>query len=111
MCLTNRVSCVEQTVTHLAGVCGGLAKKLYTSRHDSMGKRIYWELCKKYANKCANKLQVPHSSRASSVRSVRHRAKDVSRESEEVRHPRCDRMPADNCTSWHGAYPQNVLSI
>ena len=37
---------------------------------------------------------------------VRNRSKDFSRESEEVRHPRCDRMPADNCTSWHGVYPQ-----
>ena len=38
---------IEETVTHLVGGCGVLAKKQYTSRHDSMGKRVHWELCKK----------------------------------------------------------------
>ena len=44
----------EETVTHLVGGCGLLAKRQYTRRHDSMGKRVHWELCKKYGIKCAN---------------------------------------------------------
>ena len=44
-----------ETVTHLVGGCGELAKKQYTRRHDSMGKRVHWELCKKHGIKCASK--------------------------------------------------------
>ena len=44
-----------ETVTHLVSGCGELAKKQYTRRHDSMGKRVHWELCKKHGIKCASK--------------------------------------------------------
>ena len=58
---------IEETVTHLVGGCGVLAKKQYTRRHDSMGKRVHWELCKKYGIKCANKWYDHIPSRVSST--------------------------------------------
>ncbi len=44
-----------ETVSHLASGCGELAKKQYKIRHDKMGTRIHWELCKKYGIECAGK--------------------------------------------------------
>ena len=45
----------QETVTHLVGGCGELAKKQYVKRHDGMGKRVHWELCRKYGIECARK--------------------------------------------------------
>ena len=44
-----------ETVMHLASGCGELAKKQYVIRHDGMGKRVHWELCRKYGIECASK--------------------------------------------------------
>ena len=44
-----------ESVAHLASACGGLAQKEYKRRHDRMGLRVYWELCKRYGVKCAGK--------------------------------------------------------
>ena len=37
-----------ETVGHLISGCEMLAQNEYKRRHDKMGLRIYWELCKKY---------------------------------------------------------------
>jgi hypothetical protein len=37
-----------ETVAHLAGGCGQLMQGPGTVRHDRMGARVHWELCKKY---------------------------------------------------------------
>ncbi len=42
-----------ENVSHLASGCGELAKKQYKIRHDRMGLRIHWELCRKYGIECA----------------------------------------------------------
>ena len=39
----------------LVGGCGVLVKKLYTRRHDSIGKRVHLELCDKHGIKAAKK--------------------------------------------------------
>ena len=44
-----------ETVNHLASGCGELAKKMYVTRHDRMGRRVHWELCKKYGIECAGR--------------------------------------------------------
>ncbi|KXJ09461.1 Retrovirus-related Pol polyprotein from type-1 retrotransposable element R2 [Exaiptasia diaphana] len=43
-----------ESVGHLASGCSGLAQKEYRRRHDRMGLRVYWELCRKYGVKCAD---------------------------------------------------------
>ena len=35
--------------------CSELAKKQYRIRHDKVGSRIHWELCRKYGIECASK--------------------------------------------------------
>ena len=49
--------CGEQleTVNHLASGCKELAKRQYVKRHDRMGVRVHWELCRKYGIECADK--------------------------------------------------------
>ena len=42
-----------ESVGHLASGCGGLAQREYKRRHDRMGLRVYWELCRRYGIKCA----------------------------------------------------------
>ena len=37
-----------ETVAHVATGCKILAQREYKKRHDRMGLRVYWELCKKY---------------------------------------------------------------
>lgn len=44
-----------ETVAHLVSGCGELAQREYKKRHDRMGLRIYWEICKKYGVKCKEK--------------------------------------------------------
>ena len=46
---------VSETVQHLASGCTALAQKEYRRRHDRMGLRVYWEVCRKYGVKCAGK--------------------------------------------------------
>ena len=44
-----------ETVAHIAGGCGVLIKGPGTVRHDRMGSRVHWELCKKYGVKCSDR--------------------------------------------------------
>ena len=44
-----------ETVVHLVSGCGELAQLEYKKRHDRMGLRVYWELCRKYGVKCSEK--------------------------------------------------------
>ena len=44
-----------ETVKHIVSGCGQLAKKQYMIRHDKMGIRIHWELCRKYGIDCSSK--------------------------------------------------------
>ena len=45
----------QESVQHIVSSCGELAKKQYLIRHDKMGARIHWELCRKYGIKCEDK--------------------------------------------------------
>jgi len=45
----------QESVQHIVSSCGELAKKQYLIRHDKMGSRIHWELCRKYGIKCEDK--------------------------------------------------------
>ena len=58
---------VAESVAHLAAGCSGLAQREYRRRHDRMGLRIYWELCRKFGVKCAGKWfeEVPEEVRVS----------------------------------------------
>ena len=53
----------DENVMHLASGCKELAKRQYVIRHDNMGKRVHWELCRKYGIKCAERWyeHVPES--------------------------------------------------
>ena len=44
-----------ETVKHIVSGCSELAKKQYRIRHDKVGSRIHWELCRKYGIDCAIK--------------------------------------------------------
>ena len=37
-----------ETVPHIVSACSKIAQTSYHLRHDRMGLRVYWELCKKY---------------------------------------------------------------
>ena len=45
----------EETVMHLASGCDNLARKQYMIRHDNVGRRVHWELCKKYDVECCER--------------------------------------------------------
>ena len=45
----------DETVTHIVSQCSALAQKKYKRRHDGLGKRIHWEICRKYGMKVAEK--------------------------------------------------------
>ena len=38
---------VDETVNHIISECSKLAQKEYKRRHDWVGKRIHWEVCRK----------------------------------------------------------------
>lgn len=40
-----------ETVAHIASGCTVLAQKDYKKRHDRMGLRVYWDLCKRFGMK------------------------------------------------------------
>ena len=44
-----------ETVTHLVSGCSELSQYHYRKRHDKMGLRVYWELCKSFGIKCNDK--------------------------------------------------------
>ena len=56
-----------ESVGHLASGCSGMAQREYKRRHDRMGLRVYWELCKKYGVMCAGRWfeEVPDEVRVS----------------------------------------------
>ena len=39
---------VDETINHLISECSKMAQKEYKRRHDWVGKRIHWDLCKKF---------------------------------------------------------------
>ena len=43
-----------ESVEPVACGCSGLAQREYRRRHDHMGLRVYWELCRKYGIKSAD---------------------------------------------------------
>ena len=43
-----------ETVKHVVSGCNELAKKQYQIRHDKMGARVHWELCRKYGIECVD---------------------------------------------------------
>ena len=45
--------CKKKTVAHIIGTCQVLTGGPITVRHDKMGSRIHWELCKKYGVECS----------------------------------------------------------
>ena len=49
--------CKEKTesVTHIVSACPNLAKNQYRKRHDKLGKKIHWLLCKKFLIDCNEK--------------------------------------------------------
>ena len=57
----------DETIRHLSAGCSKLSKGPYKRRHDRMGLRVYWELCKKYGVECAEKWfeEVPDTVRRS----------------------------------------------
>ena len=57
----------DETVRHLSAGCSKLSKGPYKRRHDKMGVRVYWELCKKYGVGCSEKWfeEVPDTVRVS----------------------------------------------
>ena len=57
----------KETVRHLTSACEVLAKGPYKRRHDTVGLRIYWELCGNYGIHRADKWfnEVPDAVRSS----------------------------------------------
>ena len=45
----------DETINHIISECSKLAQKEYKARHDSVGKGIHWEMCKKFKFDHANK--------------------------------------------------------
>ena len=56
-----------ETIVHLVAGCEVLAKGAYKRRHDRVGLRVYWEMCRKSGVKCAEKWyeEVPDPVRVS----------------------------------------------
>ena len=44
-----------ETVLHLVSECNKLAQVEYEGRHDNVGRKVHWELCRKYNLEHANK--------------------------------------------------------
>ena len=44
-----------ETVAHVVSGCKVLAGREYRKRHDRMGLRVYWELCKMHGIKCGKR--------------------------------------------------------
>ena len=51
---------VDETVMHIVSGCSKLAQRDYMKRHDMVGKRIHWEVCKKYGIKVKTKWYEHH---------------------------------------------------
>ena len=46
----------DETVNNIISECCKLAQKEYKTRHDWVGKKIHWELCKRFQFDHINKL-------------------------------------------------------
>ena len=57
----------DETIRHLSAGCTKLSKGPYKRRHDRMGLRVYWEVCKQYGVSCAERWydEVPDTVRRS----------------------------------------------
>ncbi|MEO0683920.1 MAG: reverse transcriptase family protein [Cyanobacteria bacterium J06649_11] len=44
-----------ETVAHLVSGCSALCQSEYLTRHNKMGLRVYWEICRKYGIKCGER--------------------------------------------------------
>ena len=55
-----------ETIVHLVAGCEVLAKGGYKRRHDKVGLRVYWEMCRKSGIKCADRWyeEIPDTVRA-----------------------------------------------
>lgn len=58
---------VGESVGHLVSGCSGLAQREYKRRHDRMGLRVYWEVCRLYGVECGERWyeEVPDEVRRS----------------------------------------------
>ena len=45
----------DETINHIISECSKLAQREYKARHDSVGKLIHWEMCKKFKFDHTNK--------------------------------------------------------
>ena len=57
----------DETVRHLAAGCSKLSKGPYKRRHDRMGLKVYWELCRQYGVRTSEKWydEIPDTVRIS----------------------------------------------
>ena len=39
---------VDETINHLISECSKMAQKEYKNRHDWVGRRIHWDICRKF---------------------------------------------------------------
>ena len=39
---------VDETINHLVSECSKMAQKEYKNRHDWVGRRIHWDICRKF---------------------------------------------------------------
>ena len=46
----------QETVKHIVSGCTNLAQSHYKRRHDKMGLRIYWEMCKRHGLNKSDKV-------------------------------------------------------
>ena len=45
----------DESVMHIASGCEGLKKRQDKVRPNAVGRRVHWELCKKYGIECSKK--------------------------------------------------------
>ena len=45
----------EKSVNHLLSECSKLAQKEYKRRHDWLGTKIHWKICRKYGTEVKEK--------------------------------------------------------
>ena len=88
---------VVESVGHLASGCSGLAGREYRRRHDRMGLRVYWELCRKYGVKCGPKWyeEVPDEVRVSEENTVEIWWNRIVQTTKPLQHNRPDLLNVD----------------
>ena len=45
----------NETINHLTNECAKMAQKEYKRRHDLVGKKIRWEVCRKFGIEVSRK--------------------------------------------------------